>query len=327
MTKWTNLNFCTYFVPMSEYKEDGWVNIINLKRATTRHPNRIVIAWYNSKPDNIIPPSFAQDERVFYYMKYFYNLISFSIKTKARTIFEHRLELLKEITPSIINHEILTNLKASLSSFKHISNELKKENIKESILESISSNIKMLEYAYSVADSILKITKRVKVEDVYTDKLFGVIYNLTYNKLATESGCLNIDSKKRYMIRSDSSLLIQLLLNLVINSIEAYKDTDIEYDRKIYLSAKEIDENYIEIYVSDFAKEIDENLKEKIFEQGFTTKREGHGLGLTICRYIANFLGGELFLKKFQNFKTTLVIKLPKESDKINELEEEVLYG
>jgi len=329
MTQWGKLNFCTAFVPIREYENGGWVNIINLKRASIRHPHRLVLAWYSS--DDLknmnTPPSFRQDERAFYFMQHLYDLISFSIKSKARTIFEHRLELLKEITPSIINHEVLTNLKVSLSSFSDVSKKLKELNVDTSILEIIETNLEMLEYTYSLADSVLKVTKRVEIEDVNMEQLFNIIYRLMRTKLATESGSLNVKEVNfSSIIRSDSSLLIHLLLNLVINAMEAYKDANIEYDRKIYLSAIDLDAKYMAIYVSDDAKIIEGDLKERIFEQGFTTKERGHGLGLTICKYITNFLGGDLYLEESVEYKTRFVIKLPKEFDKLNELEEEILY-
>jgi len=329
MTKWTNLDFCTSFVPINEYKKGGWLNIVNLKRATIRHPNRVVMAWYEGKLENTIPPpSFAQDERAFYYMKHFYDLISFSLKSKAKTIFEHRLELLKEITPSIINHEVLTNLKMSLSSFKDISKTLKNKNTDTSLVYRLDTNIEMLEYTYSLADSVLKVTKRVKIEDILIEDLFMVISKLTETKLSMESGSLNIGFIKcQKVIKSDSSLLIHLLLNLVINSMEAYQSVGIKYDRKIYLNALNLDDEYITIEVSDDAQRIDKNLEEKIFEQGFSSKKDGHGLGLTICKYITNFLGGDLYLKEDSSYKTTFVVKLPKELEKLNELEEEILYG
>ncbi len=322
-TPWTNLSFCLKFIPFSEYQKGGWINMVHLKRATIKHPHRFLILWYPMKNEETIPDTFAQDERSLYFFQKFYNLVSFSMKSKARNIYEQKVNLLKEIAPSTISHEILTNIAQPIYTFEQIQKQIENEFFKEII----ATNVEMLKYTKEMADSLLVLTKRASNIQINLYALLVKIKKLTKHLLSRDSSILHINSSKELELSSDEGLLMQVLINLIMNSLEAYKEANIEENREIYLDTNLIDEYRIEIAVSDNAMIISPAIEKEIFEQGFTTKKHlGHGLGLTISSYIAKYLGGELFLRRGTQYKTTFILSIPLSYKIEQEIEEEALW-
>jgi len=99
------------------------------------------------------------------------------------------------------------------------------------------------------------------------------------------------------IITGEFTSLVQIMVNLIINSIESYDQSTLG---KIIITAgiKEYEEkNYIVISVQDFGCGINESVKNKLLNQIFTTKgHKGNGIGI----YLSN-----LVLKdKFNGFLT-----------------------
>jgi PAS domain S-box-containing protein len=88
----------------------------------------------------------------------------------------------------------------------------------------------------------------------------------------------------------DSGQIHQVLLNLLLNSADSIKDNDIK-DGRITMSCRSM-ENWLEIKVSDNGPGIAPDILPRIFEPYVTTKKDGHGLGLsTSYRIISNHKG------------------------------------
>ncbi len=113
--------------------------------------------------------------------------------------------------------------------------------------------------------------------------------------------------------RMDPEQLQQVLLNLVLNGIQA-----LDQEGKITLQAKVLSgsgtpnrPNYVEVSVSDTGGGIPRDLMEKIFRPFYTTKRGGTGLGLSLCRRIISQHGGTLTAESEVNKGSRFIIRLP----------------
>lgn len=94
-------------------------------------------------------------------------------------------------------------------------------------------------------------------------------------------------------VLADKTLLEQVVLNLVRNAIEAMETTDKTLrSLKIETSATA---GTIEVGVSDTGPGLPEDKPERVFERFFTTKANGMGMGLAICRSIVEAHGGYLW--------------------------------
>jgi PAS domain S-box-containing protein len=96
------------------------------------------------------------------------------------------------------------------------------------------------------------------------------------------------------LVQGDPVQLQQVLINLMINAIEAMRHST-EQPRKLLIrSAK--DPDGVLVQVQDSGPGIQPGLAERMFEPFFTTKAEGIGMGLSISRSIVESHGGRLSL-------------------------------
>ena len=123
-------------------------------------------------------------------------------------------------------------------------------------------------------------------------------------------------SKKRVAIRTvvpqgiadidaDPILIEQVLLNLIRNGCEATEDRAPGRDREIVVTVRNVGDvpgtvdgpwpEQVEFAVEDRGRGIDPEHHDKLFEPFFSTKAEGMGMGLNICRSIVEFHGGRLW--------------------------------
>ena len=94
----------------------------------------------------------------------------------------------------------------------------------------------------------------------------------------------------------DRIMIEQVLLNLIKNGIESMHDTPIER-RRLNISARQIDERLLQVDIADNGHGLPVEDVEKIFTPFYTTKQEGMGIGLPICRSIIEFHQSRLWVE------------------------------
>ncbi|NWK78968.1 PAS domain S-box protein [Aquitalea sp. LB_tupeE] len=94
----------------------------------------------------------------------------------------------------------------------------------------------------------------------------------------------------------DPILVEQVLLNLIKNGIEAMQDCT-PAERVLHVEARQLNPRRIEVAISDHGHGVPLDLKERLFDAFFTTKAEGMGMGLNICRTIIEFHEGQLWVE------------------------------
>src|SRR5882672_11170247 len=94
-------------------------------------------------------------------------------------------------------------------------------------------------------------------------------------------------------VRGDRVQLQQVLLNLIINAIEAMRDVG-EEERQLLISTRH-EPDGVSVEVRDSGPGFAPAALERVFEAFYTTKPEGLGLGLSICRSIIEAHNGRLW--------------------------------
>jgi PAS domain S-box-containing protein len=112
------------------------------------------------------------------------------------------------------------------------------------------------------------------------------------------------------MIHGDGVQLQQVILNLILNSASAMKNTA-PGQRKIIVKTAMQDDRTIKVSVMDFGTGIDESAIERLFEPFFTTKPEGLGVGLSICQTIIKAHGGTVTASNNPEGGATFAFMLP----------------
>jgi signal transduction histidine kinase len=92
----------------------------------------------------------------------------------------------------------------------------------------------------------------------------------------------------------DQAQLEQVFLNLVMNAIEAINSSKSDH-RVLELKTSVNEGHEVLVTVADSGPGVDAENLEKIFDAFFTTKADGMGMGLSICRSIIESHGGRLW--------------------------------
>lgn len=111
----------------------------------------------------------------------------------------------------------------------------------------------------------------------------------------------------------DPDMAQQVVLNLVINAIQAMPDGG-TLRASIGLRRTRYKKAYVDVSITDSGPGISEEVKEKIFDPFFTTRSMGTGLGLSISLQIAREHGGNLTARNLTQgatFRFSLPVPLP----------------
>jgi PAS domain S-box-containing protein len=97
------------------------------------------------------------------------------------------------------------------------------------------------------------------------------------------------------MVECDRVQVQQIILNLIVNAVEAMSTVNDRLRRLTVGSARE-DAKAVRVEVRDSGPGIDPNHADQLFEAFYTTKAEGMGMGLSISRDIIEAHGGRLWV-------------------------------
>jgi C4-dicarboxylate-specific signal transduction histidine kinase len=91
----------------------------------------------------------------------------------------------------------------------------------------------------------------------------------------------------------DRVQLQQVLLNLITNAVESMS-TVTDRPKTVTITSDPIESDGLQVAVTDSGTGIDPAIADQIFDSFFTTKPEGMGMGLSICRSIIDAHGGPI---------------------------------
>jgi len=151
-----------------------------------------------------------------------------------------------------------------------------------------------------------KIKSKVEITKLFNKSIFFLKDEMTQLNIN-----FTIQVDKEITILTYKNELLQCLINIIKNSIDAFENSIIN-EKKITISIEDFEE-YIILYIEDNAGGIPCEVIEKIFEPYFSTKnKNGTGLGLYMCNIIIyEHLHGEIKVSSKDN-GTKVAIKLPK---------------
>ena len=150
-----------------------------------------------------------------------------------------------------------------------------------------------------------KITKP-NLKKIYVRDLFESINQLMQPTLDQKNIDLQIVLKDTgIMLEVDTNLIEQVLINLVVNSIEAVKD---KADAKIVLSSYRDSNNKMVISVADNGTGMPAEVIDKIFIPFFSTKKNGSGIGLSLSKQIMMLHRGNIQIHSVEDTGTSFLL-------------------
>jgi signal transduction histidine kinase len=119
---------------------------------------------------------------------------------------------------------------------------------------------------------------------LYVRDLFENLHQLMQPTLLQKNIELEVILKDPELtVQADPNLVEQVLINLLVNAMEAVKDKE---NARIVLSAYASAGNRVMLKIADNGSGMSSEIMDKIFIPFFSTKRSGSGIGLSLCKQI-----------------------------------------
>jgi two-component system nitrogen regulation sensor histidine kinase NtrY len=195
---------------------------------------------------------------------------------------------------SVLTHEIMNSIAPISSLAETLKNRLQQS---VSILNNDSGSVDDLEIGIETikrrSEGLLKFAETYRnlnrittpnLRKVYVRDIFENLLRLMQPTIEQKNIELeNILKDTDLTIEADINLLEQVLINLVVNAIEAVKDKP---SPRIVLTGYIANNRKTIIKVADNGSGIPDEILDKIFIPFFSTKKSGSGIGLSLCKQI-----------------------------------------
>ena len=158
-----------------------------------------------------------------------------------------------------------------------------------------------------IVEGLLSLARPEPVDyaDVDLSESIRQTLALTQTQARDQVVAVSVDAPPTLRLHADPGLVKQLLLNLVLNALQAMPRGGSLALRAELLRRK------VRVTVHDTGVGIEERDLERIFDPFFTTRRDGTGLGLAICHGIVERHGGEIGVESAPGSGTTFTVELP----------------
>ena len=166
----------------------------------------------------------------------------------------------------------------------------------------------------SIVNQILAFARgeRVQFEKVDAKAMLVEVLALLRGSLADEVSLisdLGDGSSDDFQVNGDMVKLEQVVMNLVNNAEHALPTQSGEIRVSLCREA-----SYVVIRVSDNGRGMPPDVRERIFEPYFTTKKQGHGIGMMIVHRIMRDHDGEVGIDSKEGSGTIVTLKFPRKS-------------
>lgn len=218
---------------------------------------------------------------------------------------------------SVMTHEIMNSVAPISSLAETLKRQLDKsrDSIEEERKSGFEDLVLGVETIQRRSEGLLKFAQTYRnlnkittlnLSKVYVRDLFENLHNLMMPMLEQKNIELEIILiDPELMLEADTNLVEQVLINLLVNGMEAVKD---KTDPKIILSANMLSNKKLTIKIADNGTGISEEILDKIFIPFFSTKKSGSGIGLSLCKQIMLLHKGNIQVHSVEGEGTAFVL-------------------
>lgn len=250
-------------------------------------------------------------------------------ETQSKLVEIDKMAALGELVAGVA-HEINTPLGVSITAITHMeqqnkyyldllqTNKMTKNNLHE-FFKKLEEGLQMVDYNLGRADRLVKSFKQVAVDQNQNDiqkfnikeRIEHIVRSLRHDvkKLKCK---IEIEIDENLEIQTDVSAFVQIITNLIVNSLQHGIDETIKKP-KITIIGKMV-ENQFTLEITDNGKGIKKELHKRIFEPFYTTNRNkgNTGLGLHIVyNLISQKIKGDISIQSEIGQGTKFTLQMP----------------
>ena len=221
--------------------------------------------------------------------------------------YNEKMAELGKISAGVV-HELNAPLSVIISASQMI---MREEGVPEAVQE-------MIARISSEAQRLSHLTKGLLNFSSHDDTIGETDLNLTIDFILN---FLNFEAARRAVvvmkqfdytlpaIRLDPNILKQILLNIIMNALQAMEDGG----GKLLVETAAAGSDSVSLTIADNGPGIPAEAIERIFDRYFTTKKpgEGTGLGLFVTKSLVENMGGEIAVTSRSGGGTTFTVTLP----------------
>jgi PAS domain S-box-containing protein len=232
-------------------------------------------------------------------------------KMEKRLTRASQIATVGEVSASIA-HEINQPLTAIIANAHMCFDSLSSDHV--SIADARDLAREILDCSYQASEVVQRMRKLFKggpFEDVPLDinEVIKEVLNLIRSEAAKRRVALEMDVQPSLpAVSGDRVQIQQVIVNLCVNGLDAMNSLS-DRPRKLSVRTRVHDEALIRVEVQDNGVGLRD--PDRIFEAFFTTKENGMGMGLPICRSIIELHKGSLWPQNDDSHGTTFCFTLP----------------
>jgi PAS domain S-box-containing protein len=243
------------------------------------------------------------------YSKHLENIVEKKTKqlaeAQAQIIKSERLAAIGELA-GMIGHD----LRNPLSGIKNAAYYLRKrdiENLSPQSKEMIEIIDKCVGHSNKIINDLLDYSREIRLdrEKITIDDLVSEALSMV--RIPEKVSVVKNFEKKAELV-VDLDKLERVFVNLIKNAIDAMPDGG-----TIIIASKEAND-HLELAFTDSGVGIPDDVMPKLFSPLFTTKAQGMGFGLAICKRVVDAHGGSINCQTVKGKGTTFTVTLPLDS-------------
>jgi len=219
----------------------------------------------------------------------------------------NKLKILGKLAASL-THEIRNPLSALKLNLQYLNMSINKFSEEEA--ECIKASLDAVERIQILVDNTLTFSRNKSQESAAFELNYVVkqAIEMVQNTAARKSIDINTSfSPDIPKLKFNKDKILQVVLNLITNAIEASKTNS-----EIFVSTKLNPDGSVILEVKDHGIGIGENDKSKIFNDFYTNKKNGTGLGLSVCKMLLDEIGADIDFTSEINVGTKFFVTFPK---------------
>jgi two-component system, NtrC family, sensor kinase len=225
-------------------------------------------------------------------------------KSQERLVKSEKLAAIGQAA-TMVGHDLRNPLQAIENGVYYISTELSNLQVSPKITETLQAVHNSVEYADNIVKDLQSFAS--KREPVFRKTDINTLVKETFSHIKQPENVETImELKKLPKIEADTDMLQRIFVNLAINGIQAME----EKGGTMKVSTKKA-KDCVEVKFEDKGIGIKKENITKIFTPFFTTKAQGMGVGLPICKRFVDIHEGNIEVESEEGKGSIFTVKLP----------------